>query len=123
MHRFSEEYSYFSGEGRALRDQALEHIPRIVRKVLDNIGWKPDELDVVCCHQVTVDLVKVVADKCGVPLDKCVISIRDCGNTAAASIPLGLSRASAEGRLQPGSKVLLVGAAAGFSVGVVPVIW
>ena len=123
MHLFSEEHGYFSGESRALRDQALMHIPRIVDKVLHNIGWKPDEVDVACCHQVTVDLVQDIAARCGVPLERCIVSIKDCGNTAAASIPLGLSRACAEGRLKPGAKVLLVGAAAGFSVGVVPLIW
>jgi len=123
MHRFSEEYSYFSGESRALRDQAIEHIPELVRGVLDRIGWKAEEVDVACCHQVTLDLIHVLAERCGVPFERCVISIVDCGNTAAASIPLGLSRAYHEGRLEPGAKVLLVGAAAGFSVGVVPLIW
>lgn len=123
MHRFSEEHSYFSGDSRALREQAAKHIPRMVQKVLDNIGWKADEIDVACCHQVTLDLVEDMAVKCGVPLERCIVSIKDCGNTAAATIPLGLSRACDEGRLKPGAKVLLVGAAAGFSVGVVPVIW
>ncbi len=123
MHRFSEEHSYFSGESRALRDQAIKHIPMMVDKVLNNVGWKADEIDVACCHQVTLDLVNEIAEQSGVPIDRCIVSIRDCGNTAAASIPLGLSRAAAENRLKPGAKVLLVGAAAGFSVGVVPLIW
>ena len=123
MHRNSEEHSYFTGQSRGLKDQAVKHIPVIVRRVLDRIGWKPDEIDVACCHQVTFDLVEQIAEECGVPMERCVISICDCGNTAAASVPLGLSRAYDEGRLKPGAKVLLVGAAAGFSVGVVPVIW
>ncbi len=123
MHRFSEEHSYFSGESKALRDQAIKYIPQMVERVLENIGWKADQVDLACCHQISVDLVKDIAVKCRVPVERCVISVRDCGNTAAASIPLGLSRAADENRIQPGAKVLLVGAAAGFSVGVIPVIW
>lgn len=123
MHRFSEEHSYFSGQSHMLRDQALKHIPGLVKKVLDNVGWSVDEVDVACCHQVTLDLVKEIADRCGFPLENCVISIKDCGNTAAASIPIGLSMAADAGRLKPGAKVLLVGGAAGFSVAVVPIVW
>lgn len=123
MHRFAEQYSYFSGESRLLREQALKHIPGLVQRVLDNVGWRADDIDVACCHQITVDLVGDIAEMCGVPPERCIISVRDCGNTAAASIPLGLSRALDEGRLKPGAKVILVGAAAGFSVGVVPLVW
>ncbi len=123
MYRLSEEHAYFRGNSQELREQAVKHIPRLVLETLKNVGWKPQDLDVVCCHQVTVDLVTDLAERCDIPIEKCVVSIRDCGNTAAASIPLCLSRAWSEGRLQPGVKVLLVGGAAGFSVGVVPLVW
>ncbi len=123
MYRFSHEHSFFSGKSQGLRDQALTHIPELVRETLAKVGWKPEDVDVACCHQVTLDLVEEIAKLCETPVERCVVSIRDCGNTAAASIPLGLSRAWSEGRLKPGSKVLLVGGAAGFSVGVVPLVW
>jgi 3-oxoacyl-[acyl-carrier-protein] synthase III len=45
------------------------------------------------------------------------------GNTAAASIPIALATAEAQGRLRPGDHVLLVGGAAGFSAAVIPVVW
>ncbi|MEE9294103.1 MAG: ketoacyl-ACP synthase III [Phycisphaerae bacterium] len=123
MYRLSKEHSYFRGNGHELRDQALKHVPDLVLKTFKKVGWSPDDVDLVCCHQVTMDLVDEIAELCGVPAEKCVVSIRDCGNTAAASIPLGLSRAWSQGRLRPGTKVLLVGGAAGFSVGVVPLVW
>ncbi len=123
MHRFSEEHSYFTGKSQGIRDQATKYIPDMVSATMKRIGWKIEEVDVVCCHQVSIDLAEDLCDICNIPFEKCIISIRDCGNTAAASIPIGLSRAWAEGRLKPGVKVLLVGAAAGFSVGVVPLVW
>lgn len=123
LHRSSEEHSYFVGHSHSLRQQALKHIPAMVDEVLANAGWTRDEVDLVTCHQVSMDLVGEIAKRCEIPIEKCMISIRDCGNTAAASIPIGLSRAWSEGRLKPGAKVLLVGAAAGFSVGVVPLVW
>lgn len=123
MYRTSAEHSYFSSKSQELREQALKYIPIFVKQTLDRIGWKPDEIDVVCCHQVTMELVRELASRCGIPLERCAVSLPDCGNTAAASIPIGLARAQEEGRLKPYTKVLLVGGAAGFSVGVVPIVW
>ena len=123
MHCFDPQYASFSGKPRALREQAFKHIPIVVKQVLDVVGWSPEDIDVVCCHQITTELIDAIAVKCRIDPDKCIVSIRDCGNTAAASVPIGLSRAYEGGLLLPGTKVLLVGAAAGFSVGAIPMIW
>lgn len=123
MHSFDPEYGFFSGKPQALRDLAVAHVPPIVGEVLSAAGWVPGDVDVVCCHQVTTDLMTAVAEKCGIDIAKCFVSITECGNTAAASIPIGLSQAFERGDVSAGTKVLLVGAAAGFSVGAVPVVW
>ncbi len=123
MYGLNQKHGYFRGNSQELREQALKHIPELVKSTIEHVGWKPEEIDVVCCHQVTLDLVEEITKRCGVKLENCVVSIRDCGNTAAASIPLCLSRAWSKGMLTPGAKVLLVGGAAGFSVGVVPIVW
>lgn len=123
MHGFDPRHASFSGKPRGLRDQAYRHIPVVVKQALDAAGWTPENIDVVCCHQITTELIESIATKCGIDPDRCMVSIKDCGNTAAASIPIGLSRAFEKGLLLPGKKVLLVGAAAGFSVGAIPIIW
>lgn len=123
MHCFDPQYAFFSGNPGALREQACVHIPVVVKQVLHVSGWSPDDVDVVCCHQITTELIDAIAAKCRIDPDKCIVSVRDCGNTAAASVPIGLSRAYERGLLTPGKKVLLVGAAAGFSAAAIPIIW
>ena len=124
MHRSAPDHAYFfSARSQELREQALKYMPIFVKQTLDRVGWKPDDVDLVCTHQVTMEIVEELAQLTGIAYEKCVISVKDCGNTAAASIPIGLARAHAEGRLKPYTKVLLVGGAAGFSVGVVPIVW
>lgn len=123
MHRFNEQYSYFRSESQGLRDAAYELIPSIVGGVMDSIGWRPEDVDVICGHQVTLEMVTGLRERCGFREGREIVTVTDCGNTAAASIPLCLGRAFEQGKLEPGSKVLLVGGAAGFSVGVVPLIW
>ena len=59
----------------------------------------------------------------GVGPDKIVINIERFGNTTAATIPLALADAQADGRLQKGSRVLLVSVGAGFTVGAVLLRW
>lgn len=122
-HRFDERYSYFFSDSGSLRTAAYEFIPDVVAEVLDSVGWKPEEVDIACGHQVTEELVHGLTERCSIPLDRNVVTINDCGNTAAASIPLALARAYDQGRIKRGTKILLVGGAAGFSIGVIPIIW
>ncbi len=123
MHRFEEEYCYFTSSPQALMEAAYEHIPGLVADILERIGWSASDVEVACAHQVSEEMVYGLADRCGISLEGTIVSVTDCGNTAAASIPICLGRAYERGMLKPGTKVLLVGGAAGFSVGAVPLIW
>ena len=123
MYRFDQAHGYFRCGTQDLRNAAYELIPGVVEDVLENIGWRAEEIDVICGHQVTAELVGGLAERCGFREESVIVTVTDCGNTAAASVPLCLTRAVESGMLQPGGKALLVGGAAGFSVGVIPVVW
>jgi len=122
MYRFSEEHSFFRCQPKGLRDAAYELIPNIVKEVLDSVGWKAEDVDLCCGHQVTKEMICGLSKRIGIPTGRQMVTVTECGNTAAASIPLCLDQAYEQGRLTRGAKVLLVGGAAGFSVGVVPLI-
>jgi 3-oxoacyl-[acyl-carrier-protein] synthase-3 len=51
------------------------------------------------------------------PMAKTVTTLERYGNTAAASIPLTLQKASETGRLQEGARVMLCGFGGGLSWG------
>ncbi len=122
MYRFNEEYSYFRSDSQGLRDAAYDLIPGVVAEVLESVGWNPEDVDVICGHQVTEEIVHGLSERCGFRPGREIVTVTDCGNTAAASIPLCLGRADEQGLLHKGTKVVMVGGAAGFSVGVVPLI-
>ena len=123
MYQMDDRYACFRSESRNLRDAAYSFIPEAVEEVLGKIGWKASEVDLVCGHQVTEELVYGLSERCGLPAESNSVTIKDFGNTAAASIPLCLARAYDDGRIEQGTRILLVGGAAGFSVGVIPLIW
>ncbi len=47
-------------------------------------------------------IIKATAARMGVPMERVVVTVQDHGNTSAASIPLALSVAHADGKIYPG---------------------
>ena len=115
--------SYFLSDGEKIIDLAFKEIPPKVKNVLAETGWKPGEVDLVIAHQVTIKIIHEIMKAVGIPLDRAVITVDRFGNTASTTIPIALSIAQEERRLVTGSKVLIVGGAAGFSVGIITMIW
>jgi acyl-CoA:acyl-CoA alkyltransferase len=106
-----------------LQRVGLELIPDVVNAALESVGWRPDDVALVVPHQMSGPAIDLVCEVIGLDPARCVKTLRHCGNTAAASLPLGLSLALRDGRLAKGDKVLLAAASAGFSAGVIPVVW
>jgi len=100
--------------------------PRIYRFARTRIGPFLDELlaaaqltradiDVVVPHQASGPGIAAL-QRLGFPEHKVVDILATTGNCIAASIPLALSMAHAEGRIARGDRVLLVGTGAGLSL-------
>jgi 3-oxoacyl-[acyl-carrier-protein] synthase-3 len=56
-------------------------------------------------------------------MNKVMVNVDRYGNTSSASIPLALDQAIAEGRVKPGSLLLLVAFGAGFTWGSTVIRW
>jgi 3-oxoacyl-[acyl-carrier-protein] synthase-3 len=115
--------TYFHSDSEKLIDMARERVPIVIRRLLAGIGWRPEDVDLVLPHQVTVKIVKEISKAVGIGFDKNVITLDRYGNTAAASIPIALDYALQSEKIRPGMKILLVGGAAGFSAGALALIW
>ena len=61
------------------------------------------------------------APTAGVPL--VTVSPMEIGNTSAATLPIALAHAEADGRLRPGATVLLAAVGAGFTWGGAVLTW
>lgn len=110
-------------DSRVLHDAALALVPRLVKRSLCEVGWRLDDVRWIVPHQVSRSVVEALAEVMDFPIERCVLTLPEFGNTGAASIPLALSLCRDRGVLEPGDKVLLIGGAAGFSAGVVPLVW
>jgi 3-oxoacyl-[acyl-carrier-protein] synthase-3 len=91
--------------------------------VLQRAGISADEVDLLVPHQANLRIIESTAKHAGIPMSKVMVNVDRYGNTSSASIPLALDQAVAEGRIQPGSVVLLVAFGAGFTWGSAVIRW
>jgi 3-oxoacyl-[acyl-carrier-protein] synthase-3 len=124
LKRQTGEGMYFSCRSGDLAGLAVEHLPKLVIKQCERLGWDWDSVKLAVPHQVARGVIDELCERLNnFPTDRVAITLDRLGNVAAASIPIALSMAAEEGRIVRGDKILLIGGAAGFSGGVVPVVW
>ncbi|TIT43847.1 MAG: 3-oxoacyl-ACP synthase, partial [Mesorhizobium sp.] len=84
---------------------------------------RPQDLDRFVPHQANKRIIDASAKKLGIAEQKVVVTVDLHGNTSAASVPLALSVAVADGRIKKGDLVLLEAMGGGFTWGAVLVRW
>jgi len=114
---------FFRMHGRELYRHAVERMAQSGRRALDRAGWRVTDVDRLVPHQANAKIAAGVAQRLGVPADRHLSNIAHVGNTAAASIPLLLTEAAADGRLRPGHRVLIVAFGSGLTWGAATLVW
>ncbi|MEL6608196.1 MAG: beta-ketoacyl-ACP synthase III [Pseudomonadota bacterium] len=99
-------------QGKEVFRHAVEKLAGTARTALAKAGLSTDDISWIVPHQANLRILKSTADRLNVPMDQVVVTVQDHGNTSAASIPLALSVAKADGRLKPGD-VVVTGAIGG----------
>jgi 3-oxoacyl-[acyl-carrier-protein] synthase-3 len=64
-------------------------------------------VDVYIPHQANVRIIRAVAERLKLPMEKVFLNLDRYGNTSAASIPLALDEAVRAGRVKNGDVVLM----------------
>lgn len=98
-------------------------VPKAVKQLLKQTGRTLEEIDLVIFHQANHYMLEHLRKKLKIPEEKFFVSMNDVGNTVSSTVPIALSRAVEEGRLQKGQRLLLVGFGVGYSWGATLVNW
>lgn len=112
-----EQNAFFRMDGHALFKLTRAKMPGFVEGLLSRAGWRQGEVDLVIPHQASPLALEHMVRKCGFAREQVVSTVKETGNLVAASIPMTLDTARREGRIRPGSKILLIGTSAGVSIG------
>jgi 3-oxoacyl-[acyl-carrier-protein] synthase-3 len=109
--------------GQEVFRRAVTGMAEITEQALKVAGITPDEVDLVIPHQANQRIIDATARRMGVPMEKVVCNIDRYGNTSAATIPMALCEALAEGRVKPGSVLAVCAFGAGLAWAAAAVRW
>ncbi|RUX23803.1 MULTISPECIES: beta-ketoacyl-ACP synthase III [unclassified Mesorhizobium] len=110
-------------EGREVFKHAVGMITDVIEATFGEAGITAQDLDWFVPHQANKRIIDASARKLGIAEEKVVVTVDLHGNTSAASVPLALSVAVADGRIKKGDLVLLEAMGGGFTWGAVLLRW
>ncbi|HEY8687276.1 MAG TPA: beta-ketoacyl-ACP synthase III [Chloroflexota bacterium] len=114
---------YVKMAGPAVFRFATRVVADSTNEVLARSHLSINDIDLFIPHQANTRIIESAVRRLGIPRDRVYINIDRFGNTSSASIPIALSEAQAEGRLQPGDTVVMVGFGAGLTWGAGAMQW
>ncbi|MEU0060043.1 beta-ketoacyl-ACP synthase III [Streptomyces sp. NPDC006334] len=110
-------------QGPELFRHAVDRMCSVTRQAVQLAGWRIEDIDRIVPHQANARITASVGRCLMIGADRRVQNIGHVGNTGAASIPLALAQASADGTVLPGHRICLTAFGAGLTWGATTVIW
>jgi 3-oxoacyl-[acyl-carrier-protein] synthase-3 len=102
---------------------AVEALSRVTVEALEAAGLAQDQIDLFVYHQANSRILRAVGERLGLPPDRVVDYVARYANSSTATLPIALTVAEAEGRLNDGDRVLLAAFGGGFTWGATVVRW
>ena len=93
----------------------LRVIPDCVKRLLRAANVSMDVIDWFVFHQANKYMLEHIQRKLGVPDEKFVLHLSDCGNTVSSLIPVAIEHLIANGKLKNGQIIMLLGFGVGYS--------
>ena len=104
-------------KGNEVFKVAVRTLGRIVEETLAKNQLEKSDIDWLIPHQANMRIIQATARKLGMPMDRVIQTVKDHGNTSAASVPMALDVAVRDGRIQRGDTLLLEAFGGGFTWG------
>ena len=110
-------------EGREVFRHAVVRMSEAIDAALEANGLTPGDIDWLVPHQANARIIEALGRRLNLPEDRVIKTVDRHANTSAASIPLALSEATGDGRIQEGDLVLMEAMGGGFTWGSALVRW
>jgi 3-oxoacyl-[acyl-carrier-protein] synthase-3 len=103
--------------GREVFRHAVARLAGAVEEALAANGLTAADVDWLVPHQANLRIIDAVGKRLGLPPGRVVVTVDQHANTSAASVPLALATAHADGRIRRGDLVLLEALGGGLTWG------
>jgi 3-oxoacyl-[acyl-carrier-protein] synthase-3 len=111
-------------EGAALRMKgnevfkvAVRTLENLVDEVVEKTNLEKGQIDWLIPHQANIRIIAATAKRLDLPMERVILTVREHGNTSAASVPMALDTAIRDGRVKRGDLLLLEAFGGGFTWG------
>ena len=104
-------------KGQDVFKHAVEKLSSALDEALKKAGKAPDDIDWLVPHQANLRIINGMQKKLGMDPQKVVRTVSEHANTSAASIPLALTAAVRDGRIQSGHVLAFEAIGGGLSWG------
>jgi 3-oxoacyl-[acyl-carrier-protein] synthase-3 len=111
-------------EGAALRMKgnevfkvAVKTLEGLVDDVVEKNQLEKGAIDWLIPHQANIRIIAATAKRLRLPMERVILTVREHGNTSAASVPMALDTAIRDGRIKRGDLLLLEAFGGGFTWG------
>ncbi len=101
--------------GREVFRAAVRSMADAADHALRRAGLTGDDIDLLVPHQANIRIIEATARYANIPMDKVFVNVDRYGNMSSATVPIALDEAVEQGRVGPGSNVMLVAFGAGFT--------
>jgi 3-oxoacyl-[acyl-carrier-protein] synthase-3 len=109
--------------GKEVFRHAVVRMGEVVMEALKANNLQPSDIKWLVPHQANKRIIDMMVEKLHLSKESAVITVENHGNTSAASIPLALTTAVEDGRIQRGDLILMEAMGGGFTWGAALVRW
>ncbi len=109
--------NYIQMSGSEVFKVAVSQLRNLVGEVLADTDYQAQDIDKLVPHQANIRIIKSVAEKLKLPMDRVVTTVDKHANTSAASIPLALDYAVKNGQIQRDDLIFMEAFGGGFTWG------
>ncbi len=110
-------------QGKEVFKHAVGMVTDVITDAFKATRTSAADIDWFVPHQANKRIIDATAEKLGIPSEKVVMTVQRHGNTSAASIPLALGVARADGRIKEGDLVMIEAMGGGFTWGAALIRW
>jgi 3-oxoacyl-[acyl-carrier-protein] synthase-3 len=101
--------------GNQVFKHAVVRFMEVINEALSANNLKKENIDLLVPHQANLRISQYIQEKLGLSHEQVYNNIMRYGNTTAASIPIAMSEAWAEGKIKEGQLICLAAFGSGFT--------
>jgi 3-oxoacyl-[acyl-carrier-protein] synthase-3 len=116
-HRETGDIAALRMKGNEVFKVAVKTLENLVDDVIVKNNLEKGQIDWLIPHQANIRIINATAKRLQMPMERVILTVREHGNTSAASVPMALDSAIRDGRIKRGDLLLLEAFGGGFTWG------